>query len=73
MNIDLVLSTDDIEELCKKLPTTMYELNDSFICIAQEIKKLQYMKHFISEVAYFVDLEEIDKTKFEKRNILIIF
>lgn len=34
MNIDLVLSTDDIEELCKKLPTTIYELNDPFICIA---------------------------------------
>lgn len=30
------------------------------------------MKHFISEVAYFVDLEDIDKTKFEKRNQLYI-
>ncbi|CAD8111022.1 unnamed protein product [Paramecium primaurelia] len=66
INIDLVLSTDDIEELCKKLPTTMSELNDPFICIAQEIKKLQYMKHFIEEVAHFVDIEEINKLLFEK-------
>ncbi|CAD8084956.1 unnamed protein product [Paramecium primaurelia] len=66
INIDLVLSTDDIEELCKKLPITMIELNDPFICIAQEIKKLQYMKHFIEEVAHFVDMENINKQLYEK-------
>ncbi|CAD8184405.1 unnamed protein product [Paramecium octaurelia] len=66
INIDLVLSNDDIEELCKKLPITMSELNDPFICIAKEIKKLQYMRHFIEEVAHFVDIEDINKLLFEK-------
>jgi hypothetical protein len=63
-NIELILSSEEIDDLCRKLPTSHEDVMDRFIHIAEEIKKAPYMREFVDEIAMFVEFERIDKEGF---------
>lgn len=64
VNIELVLSNDDIDELSRKLPSTLEELMNPFIHIALEIKKKECMQNFVEEIKHFITMEGIVKSEF---------
>jgi bloom syndrome protein len=59
LNIDLIISNEDLDELCRKLPIDEIELFSKSIRIAQPIKEKLYMSKFLEEIRHYVEMEEI--------------
>lgn len=63
-NIDNLFPLVGLEEFCKKLPTTVQELNPENIKNVGSIPLKEYGELFLAEIQHFININQINKEEF---------